>query len=249
MTPEIAVERRGAVAAIGIRRPQRKNALTAEMYGALAEALAQAEADEAVRVSLFHGTEDAFTAGNDLADFLDRPPADDDAPVFRFLRTVAGARKPLVAAVNGVAVGIGTTLLLHCDLVYAAEDARFSMPFVKLGVVPEFGSSYLLPLIAGYHRAAEMLLLGETFDAAHALAAGIVTRVVPRERTVDAAYEAAGKLAALPRDSVLLTRQLLKAAHRAGIEQHMAAESRHFRELLSAPDAQQALRAFLSKRV
>jgi enoyl-CoA hydratase/carnithine racemase len=249
MSADIAVTRRGAVAAIGIRRPQRKNALTAEMYDAMAAALAQAEADDAVRVALFHGTDDAFTAGNDIEDFVRRPPADEDAPVFRFLRTVSGARKPLVAAVNGVAVGLGTTLLLHCDLVYAGEGARFSMPFVKLGLVPEFGSSYLLPLIAGYHRAAEMLLLGEAFDAQAALAAGIVTRVVPREDTLEAAHEAAAKLAALPAQSVLLTKHLMKSAHRVAIEQQMAAESRYFRERLASPEAQETLNAFLAKRV
>jgi Enoyl-CoA hydratase/carnithine racemase len=165
MSDDIVVSRRGAVAAIGIQRPHKRNALTAEMYAQMAQAVAHAEADEGVRVLLFHGTDSAFTAGNDLEDFVRRPPADDDAPVFRFLRSVAGARKPLVAAVNGAAVGIGTTLLLHCDLVHAGEDARFSMPFVKLGLVPEFASSYLLPLLAGYHRAAEMLLLAEPFDA------------------------------------------------------------------------------------
>jgi enoyl-CoA hydratase/carnithine racemase len=249
MTADISVTRRGAVAAIGIQRPQRKNALTAEMYDAMAAALARAEADDAVRVTLFHGTDDVFTAGNDLSDFVERPPADENAPVFRFLRTAVEARKPLVAAVNGAAVGIGTTLLLHCDLVYAAEEARFSMPFVKLGLVPEFASSYLLPRLAGYHRAAEMLLLGEPFDAQAALAAGIVSRVVPRAATLELAHEAAAKLAALPRDAVLLTRQLLKASHRAGVDRQMAAENRHFRELLSAPAAQEALRAFLSKRV
>jgi enoyl-CoA hydratase/carnithine racemase len=249
MTPDIVVARRGAVTDIGIQRPQRRNALTAEMYDAMAAALAQAEGDEEVRVVLFHGTDDAFTAGNDIEDFLRRPPTDENAPVFRFLRTVAGARKPLVAAVNGPAVGLGTTLLLHCDLVYAAEDAKFSMPFVKLGLVPVFASSYLLPLIAGYHRAAELLLLAEPFDAQMALAAGIVTRVVPRERKLASAQEAAAKLAALPAQSVLLTKQLMKSAHRAAIEQQMAAESGHFRERLAAPDAQKALSAFLAKRV
>ena len=249
MIPEVVVTRPGAVAAIGLQRPQRRNALTAEMYEVMADALARAGDDASVRVILFHGTADAFTAGNDIEDFVKRPPTAEDAPVFRFLRGVMAARKPLVAAVNGNAVGIGTTLLLHCDLVYAGEDAKFAMPFVKLGVVPEFASSYLLPLIAGYRRAAEMLLLGEPFDANTARAAGIVTRVVPREGVLEAAHEAAAKLAGLPEASVRLTRQLLKSAHRAAIEQQMANESRHFRELLAQPAAQQALSAFLAKRV
>lgn len=249
MTGDIVLTRRGAVTAIGMQRPQRRNALTAEMYDAMSTALAQAEEDASVRVALFHGTADAFTAGNDLEDFLARPPSGEDAPVFRFLRTVAAARKPLVAAVNGPAVGLGTTLLLHCDLVYAGEDARFSMPFVKLGLVPEFASSYLLPLLAGYHRAAEMLMLGEPFDASAALAAGIVTRVVPSATVLEAAHEAAAKLAALPAESVRLTKQLLKETHRAAIERQMSREGGYFRELLSQPAARQALAAFLAKRV
>ena len=245
---DIAVTRRGASLAIGIQRPQRKNALTAQMYDAMASAVAEAERDASVRAAIFHGTEDAFTAGNDLEDFLQRPPTGNDAPVFRFLRTVAGARKPLLAAVNGVAVGLGTTLLLHCDLVYAAEDARFSLPFVKLGLVPEFASSYLLPHAAGYHRAAEMLLLGEPFDAKAALEAGIVTRVVPREATLASALEAAEKLAALPAESVLLTKQLMKSGHAAAIDAQMSLEGGHFRELLAAPAARAALEAFLQRK-
>jgi enoyl-CoA hydratase/carnithine racemase len=249
MSGHVAVTRAGAVTSIGIDRPERRNALTAEMYAAMAAAVEDAQDDQAARVVLFHGTRDAFTAGNDLQDFLERPPKDEEAPVFRFLRSVIGARKPLVAAVNGAAVGIGTTLLLHCDLVYAAHDARFSLPFVKLGLVPEFASSYVLPLLAGYHRAAEMLLLGEPFDAQHALAAGIVTRVVAPEEALQAAQEAAAKLAALPERSVMLTRELMKAAHREAIERQMSLESRRFRELLGEPAAQAALSAFLAKRV
>ena len=249
MSGHIAVTRAGAVTAIGIQRPERRNALTAEMYAAMAAAMDEAQRGDETRVVLFHGTADAFTAGNDLQDFLERPPGNEDAPVFRFLRAVTAARKPLVAAVNGAAVGIGTTLLLHCDLVYAAEDARFSLPFVKLGLVPEFGSSYVLPLLAGHHRAAELLLLGEPFDAQQALAAGIVTRVTPRERVLEAAREAAAKLAALPARSVMLTRELMRAAHREAIERQMSTEGRHFRELLGEPAAQAALCAFLSKRV
>lgn len=245
---DIVLGRQNALATIAINRPQRKNALTAEMYEAMAGAVARADAEPAVRAIVFHGTDEAFTAGNDLEDFVRRPPSGEDAPVFRFLRAVAGAGKPLIAAVNGVAVGLGTTLLLHCDLVYAAEDARFSLPFAKLGLVPEFASSYLLPFVAGYHRAAEMLLLGEPFDAQHALQAGIVTRVVPRDRTLPSALEAGEKIAALPAESVRLTKQLMKSAHRAAIDQQMTLEGRHFRELLGGPAACEALSAFLEKR-
>ena len=248
MSAGIAVARRGAVATVGFHRPEKKNALTAAMYEALADALAAAEADREVRAILFHGTPEAFTAGNDLNDFLARPPSGEDAPVFRFLRTVAGAANPLVAAVNGPAVGIGTTLLLHCDLVYAGEDARFQLPFTRLGLVPEFASTYLLPLVAGYQRAAELLLLGEAFDAVRALEAGFVTRVVPAAHAFDAALEAAQKLASLPAASVRATKALLKRAHRNAVEAQLGAESADFRRMLSEPAAREAFAAFLGKR-
>lgn len=245
---EILTSRRDGIAAIEFHRPDKRNALTASMYAALAEAVVAAESDDAVRVILFHGQREAFTAGNDLRDFMARPPAGDDAPVFRFLRAVAGAAKPLVAAVNGPAVGIGTTLLLHCDLVYVGDDARFQLPFTRLGLVPEFASTLLLPLVAGYQRAAELLLLGEPFDAARALEAGFVTRVVPAARALDAAREAAEKLAALPAASLRHTKALMKRAQAAAVEAQLAAEGGHFRRMLGEPAAREALAAFLEKR-
>lgn len=245
---EILVSRRGAACAIAFNRPQRRNAITAAMYEALAAAFGQADADPAVRVVLLHGQPEAFTAGNDLGDFMERPPVAEDTPVFRFLRTMAAARKPVVAAVNGPAVGIGTTLLLHCDLVYAGEDARFQLPFVPLGVVPEFASSYLLPRFAGYHRAAELLLLGEPFGAAEALAAGIVTRVVPAAEALDAAWRAAEKLASLPAQSVRLTKELMRRADREAVAAQMRLEGEHFRRMLGEPAAREALAAFREKR-
>lgn len=245
---DIRTSREGAVMEIQFDRPARRNALTAAMYGAMADALGEAEADEGVRVVLFHGGAEAFTAGNDIEDFLRNTPATADTPVFRFLRAVSGATRPLVAAVNGPAVGLGTTLLLHCELVYAGENARFAMPFTQLGLVPEFASSYLLPLVAGYQRAAELLLLGEPFDVRKACEAGFVTRVTPPERTLEAAREAAARLAALPRESVRLTKQLLKAAHREAIARQLEAEGGHFRRMLGEPPAREALSAFLEKR-
>src|SRR6187402_114349 len=170
MTSDILATRRGASLELAFNRPARRNALTNAMYAALSEALLAAERDEGVRAIVFHGDEQAFTAGNDLADFLERPPTGEDAPVFTFIRAVLGGTKPLLAAVNGNAVGIGTTLLLHCDLVYAGDNARFSLPFASLGLLPEFASSYVLPRIAGHHRAAEMLMLGEPFGPAQAMA-------------------------------------------------------------------------------
>ena len=248
MSDAISVTRRGAIVAIGIDRPQKRNALTAAMYLAMAEALAAAEADDDVRVVLFHGSHEVFTAGNDIEDFIDRPPAGENAPVFQFLMAVSRSTRPMVAAVNGPAVGLGTTLLLHCDLVYAAQDARFSMPFTQLGLVPEFGSSYLLPLIAGYQRAAELLLLGEPFDAERARAAGFVTAVLPPGDVQDAAWTAAEKIARLPKEAVRTTRALLKAGHREAVERALLTEGAHFRELLQRPAAREALSAFRQKR-
>ena len=245
---DIAVTRRGAVLAIGFDRPAKKNALPAALYGAMTAALGEAQADDAVRVVLFHGSDTAFTAGNDLEDFAQRPPHDESAPVFRFLLAVANATRPLVAAVNGPAVGLGTTLLLHCDLVYAGEDARFSMPFTQLGVVPEFGSTYLLPLIAGYQRAAELLLLGEPFDAQRAYEAGFVTRIVPAAQALPTAWEAAEKLARLPARSIHLTRSLLKGAHKDAIERQLRTEGMQFRSMLGEPAAREAFAAFFEKR-
>jgi enoyl-CoA hydratase/carnithine racemase len=245
---EILTERRGAVLAIAFHRPEKKNALTAGMYAAMAQAVAAAEADAGVRVVLFHGAPDVFTSGNDIEDFLERPPTGENPPVFRFLQAVSHAAKPIVAAVNGPAVGLGTTLLLHCELVYAGDNARFVMPFTSLGLVPEFASSYLLPLVAGYPRAAEWLLLGEPFGPAEALAAGLVTRVVPAAQTLDVAWQAAERLAALPEKSVRLTKELLKSAHREQIDRQLATEGRHFLEMLGEPAARAALAAFMQRR-
>jgi enoyl-CoA hydratase/carnithine racemase len=245
---DILVSRDGAVTTIEFNRPQRRNALTAEMYAQLAEALREAEADDTVRVVLFRGKADVFTAGNDIEDFIQRPPVGDDPPVFRFLRAVPHATKPLVAAVNGPAVGIGTTLLFHCDLVYAGDNARFQMPFTSLGIVPEFASTYLLPLIAGYQRAAELLLLGEPFGPDKALEAGFVTRVVPASETFEVASQAAAKLAALPPKSIRLTKALIREGHRAAIDIQLQKEGEHLRRMLGEPAAREALSAFMEKR-
>ncbi|HET6599893.1 MAG TPA: enoyl-CoA hydratase-related protein, partial [Burkholderiaceae bacterium] len=171
----IRSETAGRVARVRFDRLDKKNAITAQMYVQLADALAAADADRAVRAILLHGTAECFTAGNDVADFLERPPSGEGSPTWRLLDVFPKIAKPVVAAVGGHAVGIGATMLLHCDLVYAAPNARFQFPFVHLGIVPEFGSTYLLPLYAGYQRAARMLLLGQPFDAQPAREAGIVS--------------------------------------------------------------------------
>jgi enoyl-CoA hydratase/carnithine racemase len=245
---DILAIRRDGVMEIEFNRPHKKNAFTAGMYTAMSAALAEAESDPAVRVVLFHGKPDVFTAGNDIEDFMERPPSGEDAPSFHFLRAASQAAKPLVAAVNGPAVGIGTTLLLHCDLVYAGDNARFCLPFTSLGVVPEFASSYLLPLIAGYQRAAELLLLGEPFGPEKALAAGFVTRVVPAADALDTARKAAARLVSLPEKSVRLTKALMKSAHAKAIASQLLVEGEHFRTLLGEPAAREALAAFMQKR-
>ncbi len=245
---DIVTAQSGGVLEVALNRPQKKNALTADMYTMLAKALRGAEADDAVRVVLFHGNGGTFCAGNDLGDFAAKPPTEEDAPVFSFLDAASRATKPYVAAVNGSAVGIGTTLLLHCELVYAAEDARFALPFTRLGIVPEFASSYLLPLIAGYQRAAELLLLAEPFDARAAHAAGFVTRVVPAAAVIDTAREAAQKLAALPPKSIQRTKALMRKPHAQAVQAQMKAESEYFRPMLREPAARAALEAFLARR-
>jgi enoyl-CoA hydratase/carnithine racemase len=201
-----------------------------------------------VRAVLLHGTRECFSAGNDLADFLKpRAPGEEPAAA-RLFRTLPSLAKPIVAAVAGPAVGIGCTLLLHCDLVYAAPNARFQLPFVPLGIVPEFGSTLLLPLLAGYQRAAELLLLGEPFTAEQAREAGIVNAVVPAAEVLELAERKARALAALPPESIRLTKALLKAAQRGALEARIAEESRIFAERLDSPEAKAAMSAFLQKR-
>lgn len=244
----IRVQTADAVTTIAFDRPEKKNAITAAMYAALADALEQAAGEPAVRCVLIRGSADTFTAGNDLQDFLANPPTGDAAPVKEFLQALAHVEKPFVAAVTGAAVGVGTTMLLHCDLVYAAEDARFALPFVNLGLCPEAASSFLLPAIAGYQRAAELLLLGEPFDAAKAREAGIVNEVLAPDLVLTAAEQAAHKLAAKPPAAVRVTKRLLKARMRAMTEAALAEELREFLERLVSPEAKEAFAAFLEKR-
>ena len=242
----IKSETRNRVARIRFDRLDKKNAITAEMYAMLADALAAADADREVRAILLHGTADCFTAGNDLADFLQRPPADESSPTWRFFKVLPNLAKPVVAAVGGPAVGIGTTLLLHCDLVYAAPNARFQMPFVPLGIVPEFASTFLLPLYAGYQRAAELFLLGQPFTAQKAYEAGLVCSIA--EDVLGEAEKAATALAALPPESIRLTKRLMKARYGASVSEAIAEEGHLFRERLGSPEAKEAMSAFLEKR-
>ena len=236
------------VMTITFNRLARKNSITAAMYAALADALAQARDDAAVRVVLVQGDEAIFSAGNDIADFLEAPPAAEDAPVFRFLRGIATFPKPLVAAVCGPAVGIGTTLLFHCDLVYAGDNAAFSMPFVNLGICPEAASSLLAPQMFGYHRAAEALLLGEAFYAEAALEVGLVNRVLPPTEVNGYAQGVARKLAAKPLSSLMVTKRLLKQGQESAVLERMAEEGATFGRMLREPAAREAFSAFMEKR-
>jgi len=244
----ILTENKDGILRIEIDRPDKKNALTAAMYQAMADALTAAEADSKVRVVLIHGKSDLFTAGNDLQDFLDNRPRDENRPAFRFLRNISRAQKPIVAAVAGAAVGIGTTMLLHCDLVYAAPNARLQLPFVNLGLVPEAASSLLLPALVGYQRAAELLLLGEPFSAQKAKDIGLVTEVVPEDLLLETALAQAKKLAQKPAASVRLTKQLMKRSFVAAMAQQMELEIGHYGDLLGAPAAKEAFTAFFEKR-
>ncbi len=248
MSQHVVTEVRDRVARVQLARPEKKNALTADMSLALADAFARADEDAAVRAILVEGTPECFSSGNDLKDFLERPPHGLDAPPFQFLHRIAAARKPVVAAVAGPAVGIGTTLLLHCDLVYAAPSAHFQLPFVALGLVPEAASTLLLPMIAGYQRAAELLLLAQPFGAERALAAGIVTEIVPEAELSAHARRAALALAALPAASVRLTKDLMTRRHAEAVPDQMAEEARLFGERLASPEALEAMTAFLEKR-
>jgi enoyl-CoA hydratase/carnithine racemase len=245
---DIQITREAGVMTIELNRPQKKNAITADMYGALADALIEAREMPEIRAVMLVGKRDIFTAGNDLQDFIDHPPASDDSPVFRFLRELSQAPKPLVAAVCGAAVGVGTTMLLHCDLVFAADNARFSLPFVQLGLVPEAASSLLLPALFGYQRAAERLLLGEPFGAEEALKMGLVSAVLPADAVVAHARVQADKLVALPAAAVRATKRLMKHGRIEAIGSQMILEGEEFRERLRSPEAREAFAAFFERR-
>lgn len=236
------------VMTLTLNRVERKNSITSDMYGALAEGLARAEQDPSVRVVLIQGHETVFSAGNDINDFLNKPPAGEDSPVFRFLHNIARFPKPLLAAVCGPAVGVGTTMLFHCDLVYAGDNAAFSMPFVNLGLCPEAASSLLVPQMLGYHRAAEALMLGEPFFAEAAMEVGLVNRVLPPTEVNGYANAQAKKLAAKPLTSLVETKRLMKKSQHAAVLQQMADEGATFRQLLTAPAAKEAFTAFMEKR-
>jgi len=248
MTQDILVHAENGVLTLTLNRLERKNSITSDMYGALADGLARAQEDAAVRVVLIQGHETIFSAGNDIGDFLNKPPAGMDSPVFRFLRGIATFPKPIVAAVCGPAVGIGTTMLFHCDLVYAGDNAAFSMPFVNLGLCPEAASSLLVPQMFGYHRAAEALLLGEPFMAEAALEVGLVNRVVPPTEANAIAQAQARKLAAKPLSALIETKRLMKKSQQPALLERMGEEGQSFGRMLREPAAREAFTAFMEKR-
>jgi len=244
----IRTETADGVLTLTFDRLDRKNAITAAMYQTLADALVAAETDPAIRVIVLAGHESVFTAGNDLEDFMKNPPKDESAPVHQFLKAISTETKPLIASVSGAAVGVGTTMLLHCDLVYASETAKLSMPFAQLGLCPEAASSLLLPQLAGYHRAADKLLFGEPFDANEARELGLVNRVLPVAELDAFVRTQARKLTLLPPASLRATKRLMKEGATPQIAERMSIEGKQFGEMLRAPEAREAFTAFFEKR-
>jgi enoyl-CoA hydratase/carnithine racemase len=248
MTDYITTRQHGAVLHLGFNRPERKNAINGDMYQALADSLNGATDDPAIRVVLLHGSDSMFSAGNDLEDFLKKPPHGDSSPVFQFLTAVSSFPKPLVAAVSGIAVGVGVTMLMHCDLVYVSDTAKLSVPFAQLGLCPEAASSYLLPFIAGYQKAAEKLMLGESFDGQECVSMGLANRVLPVDELLMFADQQAQKMAALPSSSLRVTKALMKSGMKEIIASRMKDESVQFRQMLTSPEAREAFTAFMQKR-
>ena len=245
---DLLIDTSAGVTTLTLNRVTKKNAITQAMYSAMADALLAAQADAEVRAVVLQGHETIFSAGNDIGDFLVGQAATQDSPVFRFLRGISTFSKPLVAAVCGPAVGIGTTLLFHCDLVYAGDNAAFSMPFVNLGLCPEAASSYLAPQLMGYGRAAQALLLGEPFLAEAALEMGLICRIVPPSEANALARRQAQKVAAKPLSSLIETKRLMKMAQSGIVAERMVEEGASFGRLLREPAAREALTAFMQKR-
>jgi enoyl-CoA hydratase/carnithine racemase len=245
---DINTERSGSVLRVELNRPAKKNAITAAMYTSLAEIFGDAGKDEAVRVVLWHGAGDAFCAGNDMGDFLKNPPGPGNFPQGPLMDALIGFEKPIVAAVQGAAIGGGTTMLTHCDFVYAGESAKFQVPFINLALVPEFGSSFSVPARMGHLRAAELFLLGEPFTATRAAELGLVTRVVPDRELLATATETAQKLAAKPGGALRASKRLIKQASIGEVKAAIKIEMQEFFERLRSPEAKEAFSAFLEKR-
>ncbi len=244
----VTTEIRGTAFYVTMNRPEKKNALTLAMYDALTAAFTRAAEEDAIHVLVIAGQPGAFTAGNDLRDFMNAPPSGEDSHVLRFLRALVGFKKPIVALVDGVAVGLGTTMLLHCDFVIASERARFLMPFTKLGLVPEAASSLLVPALFGRQRAASWLLLGRSIDAKEALAAGLVMSVVTPDELPAAGAALIAEIAALPQEALRMSKRLIRRGLEVAVKEAMAEEAVCFVERLRSPETMAALMAFNTKR-
>jgi enoyl-CoA hydratase/carnithine racemase len=245
---DINIVRSSGILSVELNRPIKKNAITAAMYTTLAGIFSDAAADSGVRVVLWHGAGGSFSAGNDVEDFLKNPPGPGESPQAHLMDAFIGFEKPIVAAVQGAAVGGGTTMLTHCDFVYAGESAKFQMPFVNLGLVPEFGSSFLVLARIGHLRAAELILLGEPFDARRAAELGLVTHVVPDQDLMATATATAQKLAAKPSAALRACKRLIKRASIGQLKEAVKVENQEFAERLRSADAKEAFSAFLEKR-
>jgi enoyl-CoA hydratase/carnithine racemase len=245
---DIVTEHAGSVLRIQLNRPKKLNAMTSAMYLALAGIFNEAANDENTRVVLWHGAGESFCAGNDIEDFLKNPPGPGESPQARLMNALVNFDKPVVAAVRGAAIGGGTTMLTHCDFIYAGESTKFQMPFINLALVPEFGSSYSVPARIGHVRAAELILLGTPFDAGRALELGLVTQVISDKDVLAKATEMAGKLAAKPAGALQAIKRLMKQPVREQIKAAMKAENEEFSVQVRSDDAKEAFTAFLEKR-
>lgn len=250
MSAELVLsETADGILTVRLNRADKKNAMTQAMYAAMEHALLSGADDPQVRVAVICGAGGAFCAGNDLPDFLATPGTpDENAPVFRMMRALLRFPKPVIAAVNGVAIGIGTTLLQHCDLVYAAQDTRFQMPFVNLGICAEFGATYLMPRMMGYQRAAELILTGDAFTAEKARECGLVNEVLPAADVEPRAFERARKIAAQPPNATRVNKALMRRWNQDAVLTAIREEGAHFVPMLKQPEALEAVTAFLQKR-
>lgn len=245
---DIITERSGSILRIQLNRPERKNAMTSAMYITLADLLNNAAKDDQIRVVLWHGAGDSFSAGNDIQDFLKNPPGAGESPQARLIQALIHFDKPIVAAVQGAAIGGGTTMLTHCDFVFAGESTKFQMPFINLAVVPEFGSSYTVPARIGYVRAAELILLGLPFNAKRAAELGLVTRVLTDEDLLATATQTACDLAKKPPAALQACKRLMRSSTREELERAVKLENQEFSARVRSAEAKEAFTAFIEKR-
>jgi enoyl-CoA hydratase/carnithine racemase len=245
---EIVTEHAGRILRVQLNRPAKRNAMTSAMYLTLADIFNEAANDEDTLVVLWHGAGDSFCAGNDIEDFLRNPPGPGESPQARLMEAFVNFDKPVVAVVHGAAIGGGTTMLTHCDFIYAGESTKFQMPFINLAVVPEFGSSFTVPARIGHLRAAELILLGAPFDAGRAAELGLVTQVVPDKDVLAKGIDTAAKLAAKPSAALQASKRLMKEPYRQQVKAAMKAENEEFSAQVRSEDAKEALTAFLEKR-